>query len=136
MKRRPARTSPKILRWTYALANGKQFLPLTITNLQTNQCDLCLCELSSNNPPTLAYWISQLTRYSRDYAANRQVSESKVPISWWLSWRHHFESYTVVTLTWLIVTEHLCHTWPHVPFVVITIRSFPLKCILPGSLQE
>ena len=65
----------------------------TITNLQTNQFDLCHCELSSNNPPTLAYRISQLTRYSRDYAANRQISESKVPISECLSWRKLYGRY-------------------------------------------
>jgi hypothetical protein len=30
----------------------------------------------------------------------------------WLSWSHHFESFTVATMTWLTVMEYLCHTWP------------------------
>jgi hypothetical protein len=33
MKRRPARTSPNILRWTYALANGKQLQIYKLTNV-------------------------------------------------------------------------------------------------------
>jgi hypothetical protein len=35
-----------------------------------------------------------------------------------LSWSHHFESFSVVAMTWLIVTEY-------VRFVVTTIKSFP-----------
>jgi hypothetical protein len=28
-----------------------------------------------------------------------------------LSWDHHFESFTVPTMTWLIVAKYLCHRW-------------------------
>jgi hypothetical protein len=28
-----------------------------------------------------------------------------------LSWSHHFESFTVATITWLIVMDYLCHKW-------------------------
>ena len=49
------------------------------------------------------------------------ISELVVPIrisltegycikcSFWLSWSNHFESFTVATITWLTVTEYLCH---------------------------
>ena len=38
-----------------------------------------------------------------------------------LIWSHHFENFTVATVTWSIVTEYLCHKWPriYVPFIVI-----------------
>jgi hypothetical protein len=32
----------------------------------------------------------------------------------WLSWSHHFESFTVATTTWLTVMEYLCHKWPRI----------------------
>ena len=32
----------------------------------------------------------------------------------WLSWCHHFESFTVATITWLTVMEYLCHKWPRI----------------------
>jgi hypothetical protein len=31
-----------------------------------------------------------------------------------LSWNHHFESFTVATMTWLTVMEHLCHKWQRI----------------------
>ena len=40
MKTGPARTPPILWRWTQNLANGKQSLSLTITNLRTNQVNL------------------------------------------------------------------------------------------------
>jgi hypothetical protein len=44
----------------------------------------------------------------------------------WLSWSHHFESFTVATMTWLAVTEYLCHQWPRICFLVVSnSRSFP-----------
>ena len=43
-----------------------------------------------------------------------------------LNWSHHFESFTVVTLTWLTITEYLCtNVHGYIPFVVITCRSIP-----------
>ena len=29
-----------------------------------------------------------------------------------LRWSYHVESFTVATMTWLIVMEYLCHKWP------------------------
>ena len=34
--------------------------------------------------------------------------------SYWLSWSHHFDSFTVATMTWLAVTEYLCYKWPRI----------------------
>ena len=31
-----------------------------------------------------------------------------------LRWRHLFESFTVTTITWLTVTEYMCHIWPSI----------------------
>jgi hypothetical protein len=31
-----------------------------------------------------------------------------------LSWRHHFHSFTVATITWLTVTKYLFHKWPRI----------------------
>ena len=30
---------------------------------------------------------------------------------YWLSWSHHFERFTIATMTWLTVTKYLCHKW-------------------------
>jgi hypothetical protein len=32
----------------------------------------------------------------------------------WVIWSHHFESFTVATMTWLIVTEYLFHKWSRI----------------------
>ena len=32
----------------------------------------------------------------------------------WLSWSHHFESFSLATMTWLTVMECLCHKWPRI----------------------
>jgi hypothetical protein len=47
--------------------------------------------------------------------------------SYWLSWSHHFESFTVATMTWLTVIWNNCVTNDHgyVPLIVNTPRSFP-----------
>ena len=34
--------------------------------------------------------------------------------SFWWSWRHHFENFTVATMTWLTVMEYMCHKWPRI----------------------
>jgi hypothetical protein len=31
-----------------------------------------------------------------------------------VSWSHHFESFTVATMTWLAVMEYLCNKWPRI----------------------
>jgi hypothetical protein len=44
----------------------------------------------------------------------------------WLSWSHHFESFTVATMTWLTVMEYrVTNDHGYVPLVVSTSRSFP-----------
>jgi hypothetical protein len=50
--------------------------------------------------------------------------------SFWLSWSHHFESFSVATLTWLTVAEYVCHGY--VPLVVSTSRSFHHSWIITG----
>jgi hypothetical protein len=32
----------------------------------------------------------------------------------WLIWSHHFDSSTVVTMTWLTAMEYMCHKWPRI----------------------
>ena len=34
---------------------------------------------------------------------------------------HYIDSFTVATMTWLTVTEYLCHTWPRICFVITTL---------------
>jgi hypothetical protein len=46
-------------------------------------------------------------------------------VSYWLSWSHHFESFTVSTKTKLTDTEYRCHKWPRICSVSgIIIQSF------------
>ena len=46
--------------------------------------------------------------------------------SYWLSWSHQFESFTVATMTWLTVMEYLYHKLTiFFPLVVNTDRSIP-----------
>jgi hypothetical protein len=53
------------------------------------------------------------------------------------TWSHHFESSTVATTTWLTAMEYLCYKWHrYVPFVVITIRSFPHSWFITGILTR
>jgi hypothetical protein len=42
-------------------------------------------------------------------AANKEATEARVS-----SWSHHFESFTVATMTWLAVMEYLCQKWPRI----------------------
>jgi hypothetical protein len=44
--------------------------------------------------------------------------------SFWWSWSHHFENFTVVTMTWLTFMEYLCHKWPWICPTVSTSRYF------------
>ena len=34
--------------------------------------------------------------------------------SYWLRWSHHFQSFTVATMSWLALTEYLFHKWPRI----------------------
>ena len=61
---------------------------------------------------TYGVYISQLIRKSRacgsyqDFLDRGLLLTRKLKDSYWLSWSHHFENFTVVTMTWLTVTEH------------------------------
>ena len=48
--------------------------------------------------------------------------------SCWLSWSHHFKSFTVATMTWLIAMEYLCHihSWLITGLVTRLTRRVPL----------
>ena len=48
--------------------------------------------------------------------------------SCWLSWSHHFKSFTVATITWLIAMEYLCHihSWLITGLVTRLTRWVPL----------
>ena len=52
----------------------------------------------------------------------------------WLSWSHHFESFTVATMTWLTVMEYSCHGYA--PLVVSTSRSFPHSWLITGFVTR
>ena len=46
--------------------------------------------------------------------------------SYWLSWNHNFESFTVATMTCLTVTEYMYHKWSQIYSTCLsTSRSFP-----------
>ena len=52
-----------------------------------------------------------------------EATETRVPIGWVEVIN---ESFTVVIMPWLIITEYLCHKGPRICSVVVnTIRSFP-----------
>ena len=76
--------------------------------------------MCSNITKTPAYevHISQLIRCSRSCGSYRDFLDEGLLLSrrfvlglgyCWLSWCHHFESFMVVTMTWLTGTEYLCH---------------------------
>ena len=65
-----------------------------------------------SSPP----WYSRACGSYHDFlVANKESTDPRVPscgLSW--TWSHHFESFMVDTMTWLIVTKHLCHKWPRI----------------------
>jgi hypothetical protein len=59
----------------------------------------------------------------------------------WLSWRHHFESFTVTTMTWLTAMEYRCHKWPRIcstcrKHFPVTWMGVYLDCDMPTSLTK
>jgi hypothetical protein len=56
--------------------------------------------------------------------------------SYWLSWSHHFESFTVATMTLLTVTESVTNDHGYVPFVLSTSRSFPHSWLITGFVTR
>jgi hypothetical protein len=56
----------------------------------------------------------------------------------WLNWSHHFESFTVATMTWLTDKEYLGHKWPHIICSTChsTSRSFPHSWLITGFVTR
>ena len=51
--------------------------------------------------------------------------------------RSSVRKFTVATMTWLTVTEYLCHKWPrYVPLVVNISRSFPHSWLINGFVTR
>jgi hypothetical protein len=55
-----------------------------------------------------------------------------------VSWSHHFESFTVATMTWLTATEYLRHKWPRICSTCRKhfFRSFPRTCFIAGFVTR
>ena len=52
------------------------------------------------------------------YISSRKLS--------WLSWSHHFESFTEATMPWLTAMKYLCRKWPRICSTCRKhFRSFP-----------
>ena len=77
--------------------------------------------------------ISPLIRYTRGCGSYQDfLYRGLLTMSYWtkgsswLNWSHHFESFTVATMTWLTVMEYLCYKWPR---TCSTCRKhFPVLC--------
>jgi hypothetical protein len=53
-------------------------------------------------------------------------------------WSHHFKSFTVATMAWLITMEYMCHKWP---MICSTCRkhlpvSFSHSWLITGFLTK
>jgi hypothetical protein len=74
--------------------------------------------------PTNHSWVSKL---------KHSMLLSPLSNANWLCWSHHFESFTVATITWLTV-YNICVTHDHgyIPLVVSTSRSFPHSWLITG----
>ena len=76
--------------------------------------------ICSNIPVAPAYriYISQLIRYSRAYGSYQDFLDRGLLLIWKLlnQWFLFvmLESFAIVTMTWLIVTEYLFHTWSRI----------------------
>ena len=81
--------------------------------------------ICSNIPaaPSYEVYLSQLIRYSKACSSYQNVLDRWLLLtrkllnqgSSWLIWSHHFESFTVTTMTWLTVLKYLYHKWPWIP---------------------
>ena len=83
-----------------------------------------------NRPLSLRLKVS-VCHYNSIYnnTWSKQVKElSKADMTW-----HDLLSFTVATMTLLIVMEYMCHKWPrYVPLVVNTSQSFPHLWLITG----
>ena len=69
--------------------------------------------------PVCGVYTSQLIQYSRVCGSYHNIldrgllrTKKLLHQGYWLDWSHHFECFTVTTMTWLTVTQYLCHKWP------------------------
>ena len=94
------------------------------------------CDVFSGEAANTTITVFDLTRQEFEH----QRCDSNVldgMVSAWLSWSSHFESFTFTTMTWLTVTEYLCHKWPgYVLFVVITIRFFTHSWLITSFFNK
>ena len=80
--------------------------------------------ICSNIPGAPAYglYISQLLQDSRSCGSYYDFLDRGLLLTrkllkhefLWISWSNHFKSFMVATMTWLTVTEYLCHKWPRI----------------------
>ena len=87
--------------------------------------------------PAYGELISQLIRYSRacGYYHDFLIEGSINTCSYWLCSSHHFECIMVVTMTWLTVTEYLCHKGPRICYAcckLFPVRPHPQRVPLVG----
>ena len=81
--------------------------------------------ICSNNPASPAYevHISQFIRYSRDFGSyNGFINRES---SFWLSWSHHLESFTVAAMTLLTVSGYLNRNYSAI-LATLQITSYAL----------
>ena len=77
--------------------------------------------------------LFQVQRDRCDQQSSRIELFSETRGSYWLSWSHHCESFTVATLTWLSATEYLCHKWPRISSRFVTRVTWQMP-IVEGEL--
>jgi hypothetical protein len=56
--------------------------------------------------------------------------------SYWLSWSHHFESFTIATMTWSTITAYLCLKWPRICSDTTGKISVILNILHQNNLQK
>ena len=74
--------------------------------------------------PVYGVYISQLIQYSRACGSYHNILDKGLLLTrkllnqgYLLDWNYHFESFTVTTMTWLTVTQYLCHKLPRICFI-------------------
>ena len=72
--------------------------------------------------PAYGVYISQLIRYSRACGSYQEFLDRGLLLTRKLL--NHFESFTLATMTWLTVTEHIYHKWPRI--CSICRKHFPV----------
>jgi hypothetical protein len=90
---------------------------------------LSWCDISEPVVPIRIYLIEGCC-YQRSYWTKGSSG---------LSWSHHFESFTVATMTWLTVIEYryLCHKWPWLCSTCRKrFRSFPHSWLITGFVTR